>query len=97
MPTATLDETTVDAAAMTKPVKVFRARGGLSVSVFSNSAKNGGEFYTAVLQRTYKVGDEFKHSSNFLRDQLPVARYLLQQAWEFILDAETSRKSDDAE
>ena len=98
MTSATLDEAVADAtaeASIKKPVKVFKYRA-LSASVFANTAKNGGPFYSVSLQRTYKVGDEFKHSSSFTRDELPVARHLLQQAWEFILDAESREKSANA-
>ena len=74
-----------------KPEKVFRHRN-LSASIFRNEAKSGGKFYSVVMQRAYKDGDEFKHSSSFTRDELPIARHLLQQAWEFVLDTE-SRKN----
>ena len=98
MTTATLDEAVAEATAEAsgkKPVKVFKQRA-ISASVFSNKAKSGGTFHACVLQRTYKVGDEFKHSSSFTRDELPVARHLLEQAWEFILDAESREKSPNA-
>lgn len=71
-----------------KPLQVFRHRG-ISASVFENESKNGSTFHSVTLQRTYKDGDEFKHTSSFSRDEIPVARHLLQQAWEFILDAES--------
>ena len=92
--TATIDEVAAQAAAETgsnKPVKVFRHRA-LSASVFANQGKNGGTFHSVVLERAYKQGEEFKHSSSFLRDDLPVARHLLDQAWQFILDAESRPK-----
>jgi hypothetical protein len=73
-----------------KPVKVFRVRG-ISASVFQNQSTaegRDGVFYRVTLQRTYKDGAEFKTTSSFNRDELPVARHVLQQAWEFILGAE---------
>lgn len=80
-----------------KPVKVFRARG-ISASVFENTAKSGNRtvtFHKVSLQRTYKDGDEFKTTTSFSRDDLPVCRHVLDQAWEFILDAESKRAGTD--
>ena len=78
--------------APSKPVKVFRVRG-VSASVFQNQSTTDGRdvtFYKVALQRTYKDGKEFKTTSSFSRDDLPVARHVLQQAWEFILGAEAA-------
>ena len=79
--------------APTKPLKVFRNRG-ISASVFENHSRNDGRdvtFHKVSLQRTYKDGDEFKTTNSFSRDDLPVARHVLQQAWEFILNLEAHR------
>ena len=92
MTTVTLKQPTAEVAAddakSSKPLQTFRHRN-LSASVFENQSKNGGSFLAVSLQRTYKDGEEFKHSSSFTRDEIPVARYLLAKAWEFILDAES--------
>ena len=89
MSTATVEKTSDAAseAAGNKPVQVFRHRQ-LSASIFENEAKNGGTFYSVSLQRAYKDGDEYRHSSSFSRDEIPVARHLLQNAWAFILEAQ---------
>ena len=88
------------AQAPTKPVKTFRLRG-VSASVFANTAKSDGRevtFHKVSLQRTYKDGDEWKNTTSFGRDDLPVAKLLLEQAWQFILETEASRgKADDAD
>ena len=84
------------AQASFKPVKVFRSRG-VSASVFANHAKSDGRnitFHKVSLQRTYKDGDEWKTTTSFSRDDLPIARLLLDRAWEFILEAETSHSAD---
>ena len=99
MTTATLDQAIAETETNTgnkKPVQVFRHRA-ISASVFENTNKKGGTFHSVSLQRTYKVDDEFKHSSSFTRDDVPVARQLLQQAWEYVLATEASRKAEDAE
>ncbi len=82
-----------------KPVKVFRSRG-LSASVFANHAKSDGRditFHKVSLQRTYKDGDEWKTTTSFGRDDLPIARLLLDRAWEFILEAETTHSTEAVE
>jgi len=82
-----------------KPVKVFRSPG-ISASVFKNAAKAGDRdvtFHKVSVQRTYKDGDEFKTTTSFARDDLPVARHLMQRAWEFILESESSRSRDDSD
>lgn len=82
-----------------KPVKVFRLRG-VSASVFENHSKNDDRsvtFHKVSLQRTYKDGDEFKTTTSFGRDDLPVCVHVMQQAWAYILDAESKRGSDNAE
>lgn len=87
------------AQASQKPVKVFRSRG-VSASIFANHAKSDGRditYHKVSLQRTYKDGDEWKTTTSFGRDDLPVARLLLDRAWEFILDAEASPSSDAVE
>jgi hypothetical protein len=91
MTTATLKQSTAEAAAdakSSKPLQVFRHRN-LSASVFENQSANGGSFLTVSLRRAYKdANDEYQHSSSFTRDEIPVARYLLDQAWEYILQTE---------
>jgi hypothetical protein len=95
MATATATEPSA-AHTSTKPVKVFRLRG-ISASVFENQSKSGESFHKVSLQRTYKDGDEFKTTTSFSRDDLPVCVHVMQQAWAFILDAESKRGQDDAE
>ena len=81
-----------------KPVKVFRSRG-ISASIFANNAKSEGRditFHKISVQRNYKDGDEWKTTTSFGRDDLPVAQLLMQRAWEFILDTEASRGKEEA-
>ena len=80
-----------------KPAKVFRRRG-IAVSVFANTTEVDGRrvsYHKVTIQRTYRDGNEFKTTTSFGRDDLPVVRLLISQAWEFILDAESSRGSDE--
>jgi hypothetical protein len=80
-----------------KPVSVHRFRG-VSASVFENTSKIGNRmvpFFKVSLQKSYKDGDEFKTTSSFAREDLPVAALLLQRAWEFILAAEAGRSKEE--
>lgn len=76
-----------------KPVKIMRLRG-ISASIFANPAKTKGNddstFYKVSIQRTYKVDDEFKTTSSFSRDDLPIVSLLSQKAWEFVLKEEAT-------
>ncbi len=70
-----------------KPVQVFRRRG-VKISVFENRS---GEtrFHKIAIQKIYREsGGEWKTANTLGRDDLPIARLLLERAWEFILDRE---------
>ena len=82
-----------------KPVKVFRYRG-ISASVFENFSQTDGEqvrFFKVNLQRTFKQGEDFKHNASFGRDEIPIARLVLDRAWQFVLDAEAASTARDDE
>ena len=80
-----------------KPLKVFRLRG-ISASIFANKAKSENRditFHKVSVQRAYKDGDEWKNTTSFGRDDLPVLQIVLQRAHEFILDTEAGGKNDE--
>jgi len=78
-----------------KPVQVFRTRG-VKISVFENQAGDN-VFHKTTIQRIYREGDEWKTTTSLSRDDLPVARHLLQKAWEFILEKETAKNKSESE
>jgi len=89
---------TKNQAAPNKPVKTFRLRG-ISASVFLNETYQEGQplrFYKVSLQRAFRQNGEFKHNSNFGRDDLPVAVHVLQQAWAYILEIENASSVEEA-
>ena len=95
---ATANKTPV-APATNKPVQAFRVRG-ISVAIFANevSSKDGRRQYTmhnVSLQRTYRDGDEYKTTSVFRRDDLPILQRLVQQAWDYIVKVESDDAPDD--
>jgi len=81
-----------------KPLKVFRSRG-ISVSVFANETTTNDRtvsYRKVSLQRAYRDADgTWKSTTSFGRDDLPIAAVLLNKAWEYILDNESSRQSSD--
>ena len=88
-----------DVAQSQKPVKVIRLRG-ISASIFANRAKSDGRdltFHKVSVQRSYKDGEEWKQTTSFGRDDLPVVNMILRRAWEFILDTEATSKEEAAE
>jgi len=73
-----------------KPVQKFQLRG-VSASIFRNRAENGASFHKVTISRTYKEGDQFKTTSTFGRDDLPLVEALARQAWFDILKREQNR------
>jgi len=76
------------ATTATKPIKTFRLRG-VKASVFANQMEQG-VYHKLTLQRIYRDGNEWKTTQSLSRDDLPVARLLLERAWEFILETEAN-------
>lgn len=79
-------------------VKTFRLRG-ISASVFQNETYQAGQpvrFYKVSLQRAFRHRGEFRHNSSFVRDEIPVAVHVLQQAWAFILEIENASSVEEA-
>ena len=74
-----------------KPVKVFRLRG-VKVAVFENRGEQGA-FHKTAIQRIYREGEEWKTTTSLGRDDLPVARMLIERAWEWILETESDSTS----
>ena len=75
-----------------KPVKTFRFRG-ISASVFENTTHADNQpvrFYKVSLQRAFKRDGKFEHNSSFGRDDIPVAKHVLDLAWQFILETEAA-------
>src|SRR5438270_7881485 len=75
------------------PIKVFRLRG-VKAAVFENRGDQG-VFHKVSLQRIYREGEEWKTTTSLGREDLPVARLLLQRAWEFVLETESARNREE--
>ena len=75
-----------------KPVQSFRLKG-VTASVFANQSEDS-TFYKVTLQRSYKQGDEWKTTTSFGRDDLPIVSLLTKQAWEYILNTESKNSKE---
>ena len=58
--------------------------GNISVAVWENESKEGNSFNTVSLQRSYKVGEEWKSSTSLNVNDLPKASLALQKAYEHL-------------
>ena len=75
-----------------KPVVSFSKRG-VSVSVFENPVEGRDvPFYKAAIQRTYMKDGEFRHTTSFSTEDIPVLQTLLQDAFRRILELEDEKK-----
>lgn len=65
------------------PIAKFSV-GNISVAVWENESKEGNPFNTVSLQRSYKVGEEWKSSNSLNVGDLPKAILALQKAYEHL-------------
>lgn len=68
------------------PAKRFRA-GAISATVWENTTEKDGEtrsYYTISLDRSYKDGEEWKHTSSLRVGDLPKAELVLRKAYEWL-------------
>jgi O-glycosyl hydrolase len=81
----------------TAPAATFRMKG-VSVAVYANQIKGQPVplFKVSIKKNVFAKG-EFKSVSSLGRDDLPVARHLLEQAWLAIIDLEAKARKDSAE
>ena len=85
---------------MAKPVAKFRA-GQIGAALWENeiTAKNGHKatMLKASVQRRYKDNKDgqWKSSTSFSRNEIPLAIYCLQKAFEKIIEVQVGEDSDD--
>jgi hypothetical protein len=81
-----------------KPVAKFKA-GQVSAALWENEISVSGRKVTvlkATVQRRYKdKDDKWKSSASFSRNELPLAIYCLQKAFEKIIEVQIGGTSDD--
>ena len=78
-----------------KPIETFR-HFGISASVFENQGQKGPYFSVAVQKRFKPEDGDWKNTTNFRRDELPVLQELVRQAYAFILEKESQGSGESA-
>ena len=76
---------------MTKPLKSFAA-GGVRAAIWENEIQVNGSAKTmlkATIERRYRDKDgSWKSTTSFSRNEIPLAVYCLEQAFEAIIEEE---------
>src|SRR5437879_1890787 len=67
-----------------------KKRKGVHLAVFENQSDNA-TFFKATLQRVYKKDGKFETTNSLSRDDIPTAVMLLNDAYSWILDAESKQ------
>lgn len=72
-----------------KPIHTLRI-GPVKAAIWENETKSGGIRYSTSISRIYRVGDKWRDTNSFGRDELPLLAKLLNDvdAW---LTAKTSQ------
>lgn len=81
-----------------KPISRITLKG-ITASVFRNETDKGVPFFKVSITRTYKDGKEFRSTSAFNRDDLPLVGEVVRRAWLEVMKHEAdeaSSKSDGA-
>ncbi len=56
----------------------------ISASIFKNTSAEGKTFYNAQFDRSYKSGEEWRHTRNFGRNDLPNLEKVVDLAFAWI-------------
>ena len=84
----------------TQPVKKFRA-GQVSCALWENEANMGGktvQMLKATIERRYKdANGTWKSSASFGRNEIPLAIYCLQKAFDAIIEEKQTSSDDEVE
>jgi len=66
-----------------KPIYTVRV-GSIQLAIWENELKdNKGVIRSITIKKSYKVGDEYKDTTNFKISDAPMIQLALQQAYEF--------------
>lgn len=59
--------------------------GSVRASVWKNEGKNGS-WYSITIVRVYKQGDEYKESSSFSLEELPLVQLVADRAFHWVAE-----------
>ena len=86
------DKSTTDKAR--KPAEKF-CDGAIEAAVWRNESEKG-PWYSVTSSRSYKRGEEWKHSDNFGKDDILPLCKLLDQAHSWIMHQQQQQRSQQA-
>jgi len=66
---------------------------GITASVFRNESDKNIPFYKVSITRTFKDGDEFRTTTAFNRDDLPLVGEVARRAWLEVIKRESDESS----
>ena len=77
-----------------RPVHEIRM-GLIRAAIWANETKSGTR-HNVTVSRLYMQDEEWRDSSSFGRDDLPLLREVLDQAWKWIFDQGQQKAQDKA-
>jgi len=81
-----------------RPIEQIKMGSGISVDIWKNQAKDGSDYYTASVSRSYMGDDKQWHqTSSFSRDQLPKLALAANRAFEKIVDLQSGQSAEKSE
>jgi hypothetical protein len=88
-----------DGGAMAQKEPIHRIPlGRIRAAIWLNENGEGSAWYSVSITRSYNSGGEWKDSTSFGRDDLPVVRQLCEMAYSWIWERQaTARSEDEAE
>lgn len=76
-----------------QPIQRLRI-GKIGASIFENTTQDGNAFYNVQFDRSYRDGEEWKHTKSFGRDDLLILAKLADEVHSFIVDRQKAVNSE---
>ena len=78
-----------------KPVHEIRL-GRIRAAIWANETENRQVWFNVTVSRLYKDGDQWKDTSTYRRDDLPIVAKVVDMAYAWIWGQEVPADSDEA-
>ena len=78
-----------------KPTHEIRL-GRIRAAIWANEAENGNVWFNITVSRLYKDGDQWRDTSAFRRDDLPIVAKVVDMAYAWIWGQEVPAAPDEA-
>ena len=73
-----------------KPIHEIRL-GAVRAAIWANESRPNDVWFSVTVSRLYKDGNDWKNSSSFRRDDLPVVAKIMDMAYAWIWDRQTGK------